>query len=285
MKYLNFKEKHLPELVKFWNQNFPRNQVTEEKFRKRVLEHPKFSESHFFLCKENKELAGFSHSLDEGDENFVCFIYVDPEHREQGIGSTLLEKCTQNLKGRIWVGKEFETPFYGNREGPFPPLYGSTEFLGLKSGDRGSVNFFKRKGFSVKEKTVSLECSLKEHEYDEGSEDYFFSTEKNLEPWSDFENDVFVSWCSDWRGESVGTVVWFPLEEERAGIYDFYVKREHRIGEVGKKLMNYVLRNMQKKEFLFCNAAVNAFDPTFLFYEDLGFRPDSYWVSMASERS
>lgn len=285
MKYLNFKEKHLPEIVEFWNKSFPENRITEEKFRKRVIEHREFNEKRFIICKEYDELIGFSHAADEGDENFVCFIYVDPKHRERGIGSELLKKCTKDLEGRVWVGKEFETPFYGNREGPFPPLYGRTEFLGLKSGDREAIRFFRNKGFRVKEKTVSLECSLKEYEYDEESEDYFFSTEKNVKPWNDFENDVFVSWCSDWRGESIGTVVWFPLEDERAGIYDFYVKRQHRIGEVGNELMNYVLRNMQKKSFLFCNATVNAFDPTFLFYEDLGFKPESYWVSMASERS
>lgn len=48
---------------------------------------------------EEDEIAGFSHSVWDGTEGSILRLYVDPDHRREGIGTQLVERSRVALFG------------------------------------------------------------------------------------------------------------------------------------------------------------------------------------------
>lgn len=49
------------------------------------------------LAERNDDVAGFVHAAWSGDEGDVLRVYVDPDHRGDGVGSALLESAVASL--------------------------------------------------------------------------------------------------------------------------------------------------------------------------------------------
>jgi GNAT superfamily N-acetyltransferase len=228
-----------------------------------------------------------------GTVGYLCFIFVQPHYRKKGIGSQLLDKALGYLSAchEVWAAKHFDTPFYGNRDGPFPPLYGSAEFVGLNAEDGETTRFFERRGFRLSHRSIEMECSLLDvpnREFKDLEEKYYFFSTKNIAPWDKVpyqkEGDFFVDFAVDHAGSLLGAVVWYPLGKELAGVYDVHIEQHWRDRQVGTWLFTKALEHMSKEKFLraalvtteFNNKAVHV-------YERVGFRPNKYYSNFVLE--
>lgn len=155
-------------VVAFWNQAFREQRnftpLTLEVFTRRVLECPAFDPGGLILAwhlgpHEPPRLVGLAHALKPPPptglyrkwepRHHLAVLYVDPAFRRRGIGRRLLQAaenwlyyCPVHVAGHL-------TPCYGSIERPRPPLFGSTERMGIPATARDVIHFFAAHGYSV----------------------------------------------------------------------------------------------------------------------------------------
>ncbi len=279
-------------LVEFWNKYIA--PVTPEKFEKRVTKHELFDPEGLSIAKENKRVVGFAHAARVGSMGYVCFIFVQPHYRGKGIGSQLLGKALDYLSpcSEVWAAKQFDTPFYGNRGGPYPPLYGSAEFVGLDAEDDNATRFFERRGFLMKHRSIDMRCMLgdvPEHGLGSLEEKYYFFSTKNIAPWDKVpyqkEGDFFVDFAVDHAGSLLGAVVWYALGEETAGIYDIHIEQHWRDRGIGTWLLTKTLEHMGRERFMRAALVTTEFNTRAVHvYEKVGFKPNKYYSNFMLKR-
>ena len=158
----------LPAFLAFWNHAFRERRgyfpLTETIFRRRVLDCPAYQPAGLILAwRRDSEgaqtIAGFIHAFRPppptaayerwGRYHSIAVLYVEPRHRRQGVGSRLLKAaenwlyyCPVHFAGQ-------SVPCYGNVEGPRPPLFGSTQRMGVDTGDKDLLHFLANRGYAV----------------------------------------------------------------------------------------------------------------------------------------
>ncbi len=172
----SFQPDNLPALVAFWNQEFVQQRnfhpITEVAFQRRVLDAPATDPAGLILAWDetrgkSPHLVGLVHAFrpppDTGlyrnwtPNHTIALLYVAPPFRRQGIGSRLLTAaeswlyyCPVHFAGHA-------QPVYGSIEGPRPPLFGSSERMGVEMQNAVLIDFLAKRGYlSVDVGDVSL---------------------------------------------------------------------------------------------------------------------------------
>lgn len=102
------------------------------------------ADARLFVAERAEEVVGFAHTVVAGEEGDVLRLYVDPDHRGEGVGASLLDEAVEYLfeqgvdrvKAMVLVDNEAGNQFY--RSHGFEPARESheTEIGGEFYGER-----------------------------------------------------------------------------------------------------------------------------------------------------
>lgn len=166
-------------LLAFWNAAFvgQRNfrALSEQEWQQRVVAAPAFDPQGLILAvADDGQVVGGVHALRPAPHQGVYQLY-DPRHhiawlmvapawRGQGIGRRLLQAAENYLYYCPVHFATETTPLYGSVEGPRPPLFGSSQRMGVSlRTDRLLIDWLARRGYAVVEPgDVSLARELDE---------------------------------------------------------------------------------------------------------------------------
>ena len=288
----------LPALVAFWNRAFAgrRNYrpISVEEYRSRILDCPAYDPAGLILAWQGDAPADAAHASADGTETLVGLVhafrppehadhyqrwraghaiatlYVDPSHRNQGIGSRLLQAaenwlyyCPVDIGGQA-------LPCYGGVEGPRAPFYGSSQHLGVSARDTELLRFLSRRGYAVNvpgdvSMTLDLAARAKaqraarsdpsaerpaasglrviaiSHEAPFTGRERPERVEYSL--WGDNGGSPYAGLVlADGEDMLQGVISWYPLEERsRAGIFGFWLAAELRRRGLGAYLLDRAL--------------------------------------------
>jgi len=317
MKFGPWTASLLPAAVRFWNRAFASRRnfvpVTERTFRDRVVgketAFEKFDPSSFIVARDGKEIAGFIHVgvrpealcrlLDpewrSGSQGYVAFLFVDPERRKKGLGTELWHRGLERLKGtrQVVLDGQCFNPYYGNSEGPFTPLWGTPEGVGIDWNDSATKKFLARKGFAPRFKGVQLSLDLatvapaavKGRGYDFRMVSDFYpeigrsiKDRRAILPGLTFEVVAAVQ-----RGKVVGLISYYPMAEVRAGLFGVYeavVVESLRGRALGKRLLQAAVVRMKEQGAAQCEVlTLPELSPAaHKLYLACGFQPAQNWA-------
>lgn len=170
---------HTAELLKFWNTAFAgrRNYraLTEREWQQRVVAGPAFDPKGLILAVvDDGQVVGGFHALrpvpNRGvyqlydPRHHIAWLMVAPAWRGQGIGRRLLQAAENYLYYCPVHFATETTPLYGSVEGLRPPLFGSSQRMGVSlRTDRPLIDWLARRGYAIVEPgDVSLARDLDE---------------------------------------------------------------------------------------------------------------------------
>jgi GNAT superfamily N-acetyltransferase len=165
------------ELLTFWNAAFAGQRnfrpLTAPEWQQRVIAAPAFDPRGLILAvDEDGAVVGGVHALRPAPPEGVYQLYNERHHiawlmvahawRGQGIGRRLLQAAESYLYYCPVSFATETTPIYGSVEGPRPPLFGSSQRMGLSlRTDRSLIDWLARRGYHVVEPgDVSLALRL-----------------------------------------------------------------------------------------------------------------------------
>lgn len=165
------------ELLRFWNTAYAGQRnfrpLTAPEWQQRVVAAPAFDPRGLILAvAENDAVVGGVHALRPAPQQGIYQLY-DPRHhiawlmvapawRGQGIGRRLLQAAENYLYYcPVYFAAE-TTPLYGTVESPWPPLFGSSQRMGVSlTTDRPLIDWLARRGYVIRQPgDVSLARSL-----------------------------------------------------------------------------------------------------------------------------
>lgn len=176
-----FGPEHFGALLAYWAQafsGFPNYQpVTSRLLRERLFDRRNaveaFDPAGLFLAWQGPEVVGLSyggrrselvcralyHGWSGGAEGYLGILHVLPSARHAGLGAQLFQSARAHVADtrRFMVDGECLNPFFGNSEGPEPPLFGMTEGIGVPAADAATEGFLSRRGFPPRERALTLE--------------------------------------------------------------------------------------------------------------------------------
>ena len=332
-------------LVEFWNKAFAdrRNfySLTAADFQNRILNCTAFDPQGLILAWQEgpatrlrdsqvrdsqvqysqPQLVGIAHALRPAPRSglyakwearhCLALLYVDPSHRNQGIGSRLLRTAENWLYYcPVHVGGAGQ-PCYGTLEGPRPPFFGSSQRLGVGIQDRSLLNFLTQRGYHIVDPgDISMRLKLTPRpepelpdlegiglkivpvsnlmpfggEEPEGREEYTLWGDNGGEPYRGY---VLVT------GDNLlqAHISWYPMRQPRAAaIAGFWVAPRLREHGLGRYLLDRALYDLvhsqppgggydtvEVQTHLVHHAKAAAF------YERRGFVTEMAWVNLAKE--
>lgn len=276
----------LPALVAFWNRAFAGRRnfhaITVDDFRSRILDCPAFDPAGLILAWQRSEsgaeaLAGMVHAFRPPEQNghyrrvgsghAIAVLYVDPEWRNQGIGSRLLQAaenwlyyCPVDIGGQA-------LPCYGGVEGPRAPFFGTPQHLGVSARDTDLLRFLSRRGYAVVQPgDVSLTLDVAGRSVAPPKAPWLVSLGLRLlaisheapftgheEPdrveytlWGDNGGNPYAGLVlADGDGLLRGAISWHPMADAgRAGIFGLWIAPELRGRGLGAFLLDQALCEM-----------------------------------------
>lgn len=323
MKFSPWTPSLLPAMVRFWNRSFAARRnffpVTDRLYRERVLAREsaseKFDPRSLIVAREGKEIAGFVHvgirpeplckMLDpewrRGTQGYVAFLFVDPAFRRRGLGTELWHRGLQRLKSarQVVLDGQCFNPFYGNSEGPFTPLWGTPEGVGVDWDDSATKKFLARKGFAPRFKGVQLALDLEtstaqfpaavraaaRQGFDlrllDGAYPELGGGVQERRPMPSRLSFEVVA--AQRRGKTAGLVSFFRMKEVRAGLFGIYeaaVVQSLRGRSLGGRLLEAALGHMKEQGGRQCEVlTLPELSPAaHKLYVTLGFRPVQNWA-------
>jgi GNAT superfamily N-acetyltransferase len=295
MRFSPWTARQLPAIVHFWNRSFStrRNYIplTERLFRERVVDKrsptERFDPSGFIVAREGDEVAGFIHvaerpekvcrALDPewrgGKQGYIAFLYVDAARRRKGLGTELWHRGLERLKRtrQVVLDGQCFNPFYGNSEGPFTPLWGTPEGVGVDWNDSATKKFLARKGYAPRFKGVQLGLDLGQvapsaddpiralsrqgisvEVFQDGYPKVGRSLRERraLPPGLEYEGVAALQ-----RGRVLGLISYYPLKEVRAGLHGIYeavVVESQRGKALGKRLLQAAIGRLRERGATSC---------------------------------
>lgn len=280
----------LPAMVRFWNRSFASRRnfvpVTERSFAERVTAketaYEKFDPSRLIVARDGREIAGFVHVgvrpeplcriLDpewrSGAQGYIAFLYVDPERRRKGLGTELWHRGLERLSStrQVVLDGQCFNPFYGNSEGPFTPLWGTPEGVGIDWNDSATKKFLARKGFAPRFKGVqmALDLATATHSSEKAAK-AIARQGYELKVVSDFYPEIghglrerrsilpgltYEVVAAVHRGRVVGLISFYPMPEVRGGLWGIYeavVVEALRGRALGKRLLEAAIGRMKER--------------------------------------
>ena len=167
IRLVTYHNDYIADLFTFWNAAFSHKRnfrtLTDQEWQQRVAAAPAFVPQGLILAvADDGQVVGGVHALRPAPDEGVYQLY-DPRHhiawlmvaeawRGQGIGRRLLQAAESWLYYcPVYFATE-TTPLYGSVEGPRPPLFGSSQRMGLSlRTDRPMIDWLGRRGYAVVE--------------------------------------------------------------------------------------------------------------------------------------
>lgn len=171
VQYRTFRNTDPPGLVEVWTDAFSgrgalrlRHSAPLERF---VFAKPYFDPQGFIVAHEGDACIGFAHAgfgprPDESglatERGVTCLLGVRSSHRRQGIGTELLRRCEEYLRGRgaheLSAGPLWPLcPFYFG-------LYGGCDMPGILASDAAAAPFLEARGYQTAESCLVLHRRL-----------------------------------------------------------------------------------------------------------------------------
>jgi ribosomal protein S18 acetylase RimI-like enzyme len=157
-QYRTFRNTDPPGLMEVWNQAFKGRGAVPlthaSLLESHVFAKPYFDPAGLIIAHDGGRVIGFCHggfgpNADESglalEKGVVALVAVAPAYQRQGVGSELLRRCEDYLRGRgarvLYGGSTTDwNPFY---EG----LYGGSESAGFLASDPAAAPFLERHGY------------------------------------------------------------------------------------------------------------------------------------------
>jgi len=171
VQYRTFRNDDPPRLAQVWNAAFTGRGSVQLRHSS-PLEHHVFAKPYFdpaglILALDGATPVGFAHAgfgpTSDGsqlstDQGVLCMIGVIPSHRRRGIGSELLRRCEDYLRGRGAVellagGMPPLNPFYLG-------IYGGSDSPGFLLSDAAAEPFLARHGYRAQDVCHVFHCRL-----------------------------------------------------------------------------------------------------------------------------
>jgi len=155
MEILNYSQKYEEAVVDLWNTTLIADPIIVQKFRKQALLDDNFDTELCFIAVEDDYVAGFLLAtkrkfpyLERGLEptrGWINVLFVDKDHKRQGIGESLVKRAEAKLKS---MGAETITL------GAYSPNY---FFPGVDKGNyNGAMKFFDKLGYQAGKESYSM---------------------------------------------------------------------------------------------------------------------------------
>ena len=155
MEILNYSQKYEEAVVDLWNTTLIADPIIVQKFRKQALFDDNFDTELCFIAVEDDYVVGFLLAtkrkfpyLERGLEptrGWINVLFVDQDHRQQGIGESLVKHAEAKLKS---MGAETITL------GAYSPNY---FFPGVDKGNyNGAMKFFDKLGYQAGKESYSM---------------------------------------------------------------------------------------------------------------------------------
>ncbi|MFZ7131770.1 MAG: GNAT family N-acetyltransferase [Eubacteriales bacterium] len=159
IEILNYSQRYENEVVDLWNKTLTADPIIVFKFRKQALFDDNFDNELCYIALENHCVVGFLLAtkrkfpyLERGLEptrGWINVMFVDKDHRRNGIGATLIKYAETKLKsmGALTVTLGAYSPNYF-----FPGVD--------KDNYSDAVNFFEKMGYQAGEESYSMSKDL-----------------------------------------------------------------------------------------------------------------------------
>jgi GNAT superfamily N-acetyltransferase len=292
----SFEATDLPALIRFWNHEFRHmrnfHPLGEAEFQQRILDAPATDPAGLILAWHETaagqaQLVGLVHAFRPPPQvglyrnwtpnHYIALLYVAPDHRRRGIGSRLLQAAESWLYYCPVHFASHAQPVYGAVEGPRPPLFGSTERLGLSATSGLLIDFLAKRGYiSVDAGDVSmqrmatvplLKPALPPAVADMGLQPITFSHQDPFQGreatqlptvslWHQNDGDPY--WgvgLVDTENLLRGHLAWYPMPIEdptptdgKVALINFRVDPDYRHRGAGSFLLDWGLYEMTRKE-------------------------------------
>ncbi len=269
------------ELLEFWNAAFTGQRnlraLTAQEWQQRVTAAPAFDPKGLILAvADDGQVVGGVHALRpapaEGvyqlydPRHHIAWLMVAPAWRGQGIGRRLLQAAESWLYYCPVHFATETTPLYGSVEGLRPPLFGSSQRMGVSlRTDRPLIDWLARRGYTVVEPgDVSLARELDgslpppvEPDWDalcllpiavSHQQPWTGSGYDELRLWGDNQGHPYAGVVlADAAGVAVARIVWIPLSAlagSDAAIIRLDVAPKWRSRGLGSYLLDQTLHGL-----------------------------------------
>lgn len=320
----------LEPLIAFWNRAFAEQRnfhpLSADEFRRRVLDCPAFDPAGLILAWHTEgaatTLVGLAHAfrplpdsaiyarLGSGyRQHSLALLYVEPEMRQQGIGSRLLRAAENWLYYCPVYVAGHEQPCYGELEGPLVPFFGSTQHMGLSARTTTLLHFLRRRGYRPTEPgDISMRLEPLGHRPRPIAPDSackgpalqpfdnqtpFVGHEqphrREYEHWQAHPDQPFAGFAlTDGSGLLIGHIAWLPMRRAGwAALVKYWVTPARRRRGLGRYLLDVALHDMAhapapRGGYQAVEVQTNYFNhPIALaLYERTGFVVDEAWVNL-----
>ncbi|HMF11948.1 MAG TPA: GNAT family N-acetyltransferase [Gemmataceae bacterium] len=171
VQYRTFRNDDPPRLAQVWNAALT-GRGTVQLRHSSPLEHYVFAKPYFdpaglILALDGAAPVGFAHAgfgpNEDGsrlstDKGVTCLLGVAPSHRRRGIGSELLRRCEDYLRGRG------ATELFAGSMPPLSPfylgVYGGSDAPGFLLSDASAESFLTRHGYRTHQTRLVFHCRL-----------------------------------------------------------------------------------------------------------------------------
>lgn len=323
-----YQAKDLTALVSFWNHAFADRRnfsaLTDAAFQRRILDTPVCDPAGLILAwqqgeNDKRTLAGLVHALkpppQEGPYakwtplHHIAILYVAPWARGLGVGSRLLQAAENWLYYCPIHVAAHSLPCYGAVEGPRPPLFGSTERMGISVRNQKLIHFLARRGYLVQDAgDISMEVAVNDvrlpsadHVHPE-TVGLHLQRVDNEHPFTGREPPVreeYTLWGENdghpYDGLLLvdddellhGHISWYPMDEGRLALGNFWVAPPLRGQGLGRYLLRRGLQAMRKPGVCGIDPAVielhthlTHHQRAVRMYEACGFQVVEAWVNL-----
>lgn len=322
IKLASYRSEQRDALITFWNAAYAGRRnfraLTAGEWEARVVQAPAFDPQGLILATTaDDRVVGGVHALRPAPQkgayllyharHHVAWLMVGEQWRGQGIGSRLLQAAESWLYYCPVYFATDTTPLYGSVEGPWPPLFGSGQRMGVSlRQDRGLIDWLARRGYRVVEAgDVSLARDLDPEEPPPPEPSWEVLglrpvAVSAMRPWTGPGCDELRLWHSDqgWpyagtvlvdaAGVAVGRIIWTAIPvAARAGaaIMRLEVAEPWRGQGLGSYLLDRALHEMAQQGLsrVEVQTHLQRHPAAFELYQRRRFVPEEAWANLVKQ--
>jgi GNAT superfamily N-acetyltransferase len=322
IKLTSYRPEHRGALITFWNAAYAGRRnfrvLTAGEWEARVVGSTVFDPQGLILATTaGGQVVGGVHALRPAPREGIYLLYHERHHvawlmvgkpwRGQGIGSRLLQAAESWLYYCPVHFATETTPLYGSVEGPWLPLFGSSQRMGVSlREDRGLIEWLARRGYRIVDAgDVSLARDLDQGE--QAPQEPLWDAlglrpvvVSEMHPWTGPGYDELRLWDSgqgwpyagtvlvDAAGTAVGRIVWTAVPAPStagAAIIRLDVAESWRGQGLGAYLLDRALHEMAQQGFrrVEVQTHLQRHPVAYELYQRRRFVPEEAWANLVKQ--